>query len=267
MSDESPPWHAPAPTLESWSGEISSTQPWFAFPIGMVKFNDDGTLTLDRQQFGTCFFISGGIFITAWHVVADSVRDSLPMHILLLYGAGETPGSVAFEPVKRVERVIDAEGRETDIAIGFIGELPPERKVPRVPLSSQLAAPGSYVASYGFARSQWHEEKGEGEELADLSMNMVPRFHRGTIEEHLPQGRGLSKSAVYVHDAETGGGISGGPLFDMTTKAVCGVNSTGMDDTPYSTAADIRAALDWPIPFAGNRTLRSFAAEDAISLR
>jgi hypothetical protein len=98
-------------------------------------------------------------------------------------------------------------------------------------------------------------------------MNMVPDFHRGRIDEHLANGRKpFSEAATYVHDAETGGGISGGPLFDMTNKRVCGVNSTGLNKAPYSTAADIRTALDWPIPFAGNRTLRSFAADGSVDL-
>jgi hypothetical protein len=266
MSDQSFPWQPPAPTLESWTGEIRASLPRIAFALGAVCFNDDGTVTVDRE-FGTCFFISGAIFLTAWHVVADAVRDHNPLHVVLLHGTDEDPEGVSFEPVKRVERIVDPEGRETDMAMGFIDNLPPDKQVPRLALSSHLATPGTYVAGYGFARNQWYEVKESDEELADLSMNMVPRFCRGTILAHLPEGRGFSRWPIYVHDAETGGGISGGPLFDIVRGAVCGVNSTGMDNVENSTAVDIRVAFDWPIPFAQNRTLRYFAEQGMVDLR
>lgn len=233
-----------------------------------MRFNDDdGTVAIDRG-FGTCFFISDAIFLTAWHVVADAVRDSNLLQVVLLHGKDEIPDGVSFEPVKRVERIVDPEGRETDMAMGFIDRLRPDKQFPRLALSSHLATPGTYVAGYGFARNQWHEVKQDGEELPEIWMNMLPRYCRGTIVEHLPDGRrGISPWPIYVHDAETGGGISGGPLFDAVRGGVCGVNSTGMDNAQYSTAVDIRAALDWPIPFAENRTLRYFAEQGMVDLR
>ena len=261
--DQQFPWCEPVPTLESWSGDITTSHEFFAFPIGIFRLNDDGTLATDRQL-GTCVFISGCVFLTAWHVVADGVRLKEPIRVLLPLEANTTR-TMFTRRVVRVEQVLDGEGRPTDIGIGFAKDFPPNMTVPSLPLSARFASPGAAVAAYGYPRSQWHDYEANGAQA--LTVNFVPRFHRGHITEHVPDGRGISKFPHYVHDAETGGGISGGPLYDMDRKAVCGVNSTGMDDAQHSTATDIAVSLDWPIPFAEGQTLRQMAAQGYVDLR
>lgn len=266
VDDEELPWYEPAPTLQSWSGDIQVSAPWFTFPIGMVRFNDDArTISIDKE-FGSCFFISGEVFLTAWHVVSDALRDKLPLHVCLLYGEGETPAHLAFEPVRRVERVIAPDGRETDIAMGLLRKLGPGKEVARLALSSRAVAPGDYVVAYGYGDSQWHEFQNAAKER-EIAVNFVPRFCRGTVKERASEGRGFCKWPIYVHDAEIRGGNSGGPLIDLLSKAVCGINSTGMQDVDDSTAADLGAALDWPIPFAQGQTLRQLAAKGYVDLR
>jgi hypothetical protein len=263
--DEVLPWHEPDPTLESWAGEIVADPPWLAFPIGPLGPNPDGTLTIDRQ-FGTCFFISSRAFLTAWHVVEDPIRSGTPLSVVLFYGSEEEPRGLAVELVERVERVIGPDGRAVDIGLGLIRPLPPGKMVPRIPLSTRLVPDGARVAAFGYAQSQWHETANEVGP-PDLAMNVTPRFNRGGVVEYVSQGRGNSRWPHYVHDAETRGGISGGPLIDISSGTVCGVNSTGIDNTSFSTAVDIRVALDWAIPFANGRTLRSFGAEGVVDLR
>jgi hypothetical protein len=261
--DQQFPWREPDPTLESWKGDITTSQEFFTFPIGIFRVNDDGSLATDRQL-GTCFFISGTVFLTAWHVVADAVMNQEPIRVLLPFEVGDTRTMFTRRMV-HVDRVVGKDGRPADIAIGFIEDFPPGLVAPRLPLSARFASPGTAVAAHGYARNQWHDYESEG--APALTVNLVPRFHRGHITEHLPNGRGMSPWPHYVHDAETGGGISGGPLYDMQSKAVCGVNSTGLDNVEFSTAVDIRVALDWPCPFADNRTLRALGANGTIDLR
>jgi len=192
---------------------------------------------------------------------------SISLTVILLQGNPEACSALSsVELVQVVERVFDQDGRATDIGLGLIRQLPPEKMIPRMPLSTRLVPAGGYVAAYGYPRSQWHETANEVGP-PDLAMNVSPHFHRGKIVEYLARGRGFSRWPHYVHDAETGGGISGGPLIDVANGAVCGVNSTGIDNTEFSTAVDIRVALDWAIPFANGRTLRSFAAEGVVELR
>lgn len=92
---------------------------------------------------------------------------------------------------------------------------------------------------------------------------MDPLFYLGEVDQLHPNGFGLARGPVYVHTAETTGGISGGPMLRLADSGVYGITSTG--SVEYGTATDIRVILDWPIAFLDGRTIRQLAQGSSTS--
>jgi hypothetical protein len=128
------------------------------------------------------------------------------------------------------------------------------------------AAAGGH-SSYGYSHTKIDEW--EVPETANLGMRMEmwPALHHGSIDHHSPNGFSTVKNApVYVHDAETLSGLSGGPLLNPADSCVYGITSAG--SVAYGIATDIRAVFDEPIPFIeGEPSLRDLAGAGIVSIR
>ena len=258
--------------VESWTGDITTNVEYVTFPIVQLQALADGWFRSDKEEFGTCFFIARGLFLTAWHVVKDSIHAGVPMSVLLLRSGAETPPSLSYtaESVQWVRRLFEPslakgdEPRATDIAIGM-ASVPDDFTVPCWPLGTRPLPPGSPIVTHGFAGTDWQSYESERGEPA-LAVNLKPRFYRGTIADHVPTGRGITPWPIFVHDVDGGGGISGGPMIDVETGAVRGVNGTGMPGV-YATAADISYVLDSPFQPGGELTLRLLSSRGIVAIR
>lgn len=215
------------------------------------------SLDVDFDVLGTAFFISddGGLFVTAKHVVDGYLGEPSMLRIL----------HVDDPPTRMLELAVIAlqAHPQWDLAIGRI-RLPPQLSVQRLKLAEGQLPVGEPTCVFGYSRTihaDLEPERPHG--LPGLHLSMDPMFYAGRIDAYHLDGFGLARGPVYVHTAETLGGISGGPLLRLSDSAVYGVTSTGCE--AYGTATDIRELLDWPITFLGNATIRQLAGNVATN--
>jgi hypothetical protein len=210
-------------------------------------------LRVDTDVLGSAFFISddGGVFITARHVV-DSYLDQ--RNLLRVLHVDDPPTRVT------ALRVVALQAHPAfDVAIGQV-QVPAGVFLQRLILREGELASGEPIAIFGFAGTTVGTlEPSEPGGFPHLRLDMNPQFYQGRIDAFHPHGFGLARDPVYLHTAETTGGISGGPLLRLADSGVYGITSTG--SIAYGTAVDIRVILDWPVGFLGGRTLRQVAAE------
>ena len=129
---------------------------------------------------------------------------------------------------------------------------------------------GSRIALHGYSRTSFIQTEIAGGER-DLVANFMPGFHRGTITQYHPHGMGLAKWPVYAHDAESLGGISGGPMIDVNSSAVhaivcSGLDEPGYDGFGYGTATDLDAIVDWRLRMFGDKSFRDLAKDGKVNL-
>jgi len=208
---------------------------------------------IDTSVLGTAFFISGdgGIFVTARHVVEEYLDRVSTLRIL----------HVDDPPTRFLElHVIGLQVHpDYDVAVGRV-HVPPDLFIQHLKLVEGELAPGERVSIFGYSRTTATDRPAvEDGALPGLHLAMDPQFYLGAIDKLHPSGFGLARGPVYVHTAETIGGISGGPLLRLADSGVYGITSTG--SVLYGTATDVRVLLDWPLTFLDNKTLRQLAQE------
>lgn len=221
------------------------------YPICPWRLTSPDCLQIDTDVLGTAFFISddGGIFVTAKHVVADYLDRADVLSVL----------HVDDPPTRHRALHVTAlqVHPEFDVAIGQV-DLPVDVVIQRLMLSEGELVAGEDVSIFGFAHTKVTERESTREgKHPGLHIEMDPKFYPGTIDALHPNGFGLARGPVYVHTAETLGGISGGPMLRLLDSGVYGITSTG--SAQYGTATDIRVILDWPITFLEGKTIRQLA--------
>jgi hypothetical protein len=221
------------------------------YPLCPWRLKSRECLEADTDVLGTAFFISadGAIFVTAKHVVEDYVDEP---EVLSVIHVDDPPTRFCALPVIALQV-----HHEFDVAIGRV-DLPPDVALQRLKLCEGELAPGEHVSIFGFSNTKVTERPPNQEgEHPGLHLAMDPKFYRGTIDALHPNGFGLARGPVYVHTAETLGGISGGPMLRLLDSGVYGITSSG--SVEYGTATDIRIILDWPLMFLDGKTIRQLA--------
>ena len=229
-----------------------------AYPICPWERTEVG-LGIDTGVLGTAFFVSEmGLFLTAAHVVEEYLAEPTPLRILYV--------DIPAQKLMPVKPDLLAVHPVLDVAIGLAG-VPDALTLQRFVLGDGEMAPGDRVLSFGFSHTDATDlECDRPGALPGLSLEMWPAFHEGAVDGFYPDGFGLAKGQpVYVHSAETLGALSGGPVLSGKDGLVYGVTCSGCEE--YGTATDLRAILDWPIPFLEGKTLRNLAAGGLVSLR
>lgn len=232
------------PPGEEWIAEFAAHVPTIpAFPICHRKNMPGGAIEADTDNLGTAFFVAPhGIFITAGHVVENDGDVNHSLSILLHNGtdaAWVKVAAVAMHP-------------SIDAAIGYIDIT---SKPPILRLGTDELPANEPIAMYGYSRTKSRKLHRDDRDLPALLVSFLPRFYRGCIDAHYPGGFGLTKWPVYVHTAQSLGGISGGPMIRISNGAIYGLLSSGSEQ--YGVATDIRHLLDWPIPFLSGLSLRA----------
>jgi hypothetical protein len=120
-------------------------------------------------------------------------------------------------------------------------------------------ASGVAIVSYGFAKTEVHEEPEEAEGAPrGLGLMYWPKIYRGEVLEYHDAGVGLAKGPAYTHSAKTLNGISGGPVLCARDGRVHAIQCSGTTD--YGVATAIRAFFDsWQVAALGHRTLSDYA--------
>ena len=221
------------------------------YPICPWHQTSEESVSIDTDVLGTAFFISddAGIFITAKHVVVDYIDKAEMLRVIYV---DDPPTRVRYLRLNALQ----IHGA-LDVAIGCV-DVPDDVQLRHLILGDGQLAAGDHVSIFGFSNTKVAERppsKAGG--LPGLRVDWNPRFYRGVIDGLHAEGFGLASGPVYVHTAKTLGGISGGPMFRLLDSFVYGITSSGSE--LYGTATDLRAILDWPIMFLGNKTIRQLA--------
>jgi hypothetical protein len=223
------------------------------YPLCPWRLKSSECLEAAPGVLGTAFFISddGAIFVTAKHVVEDYMDD---LQVLSVIHVDDPPTRFRALPVTALQV-----HHEFDVAIGRV-DLPPDVALQRLKLCDGELAHGEEISIFGFSNTKVIERQPTQEgKHPGLQLAMDPKFYRGTIDALHPNGFGLARGPVYVHTAETLGGISGGPMLRLLDSCVYGITSSG--SVLHGTATDIRIILDWPLMFLDGRTLRQLAQQ------
>ena len=209
------------------TGDGDSSDPSYAiFPI--IRYDTLGHVHL----VGTGFYVStNGLFVTARHVLMATFdakgREKYPIGIVHFLGKGENANFV-LRPILRC-----ASHPIADVAVGVAA---PMNKPDGTPLTNKLLtltterpATGERITTYAYPK---HANVIDG---TRQTINMVPTWYDGTIEDYFPDGRDktMLPGPCYQTSLVIHGGASGGPVFSRSG-SVFGINSTGYDDTDLS---------------------------------
>jgi len=220
------------------------------------------SMRITWEDLGTAFFVNeGGLFVTAAHVVPQGMNSDPPLAIL--YPALNNTIFVTLRPRQL------AVHPTLDVAIG-LARVPQEVELQRLRCADDEMPAGEQMLAFGYSHSTFvdHEPQTQllgGTGLWGLSAHIVNAFHCGQVSDYYPNGVGwLKGQPLFTHTAQTIGAQSGGPVFSVTDGLVYGISSRGSEG--HGMAIDIRALLDWPIPFLGGLTLRYLSQWELITL-
>ncbi|MBB5464147.1 hypothetical protein OKW30_006733 [Paraburkholderia sp. Clong3] len=185
----------------------------------------------DLTVIGTGFYICHyGLFATAKHVLKECLdkrgQPTIPLSIVHRFPLTQT---VQVRPIIRAV-LHDS----SDVAVGMAA--PMQHRTTRenlwsdsVVLSASEASIGDKIATYAYPNATT-------ERIADdwHKAHLYPLFYEGTVVECYPHGRDrvmmpgpCFRTSMHMH-----GGASGGPVFDLRSGRVCGINSTAFPDSP-----------------------------------
>lgn len=244
------------------------------YVVPVCRFHDSSGTALIRAFFGTAFFVgSGGVFLTARHVLDDAKRavEECGGFLGLCVRPPESRGNVACSITS-----IEAAESPYDVSVGTVGaNFPSYLTLADVPVNVWRE-----VASYGYPSTAQNRSNDE--------FWMYGRGFRGYVHREVRTGQ--LPGNPHPHAFETSfsmpQGLSGGPLFvpgsssDVAIGVCVGVNrgetteymfeevqANGRTLTErrvrveeYGIAHDLRPLLSWRPSNLGGRSLAEVAA-------
>jgi hypothetical protein len=182
------------------------------FTVDPAQAEGGSKPTLDAFL-GTGFLLSGGIFLTAWHVVEQAL-----ILVALSVSCSRSTGRVSLNADYAPIHAFATDEHQTDLAIGYVRRL----GGPGLELTRVQAAPGEDVCTWGFPLMpppQRREHDG-----AKVFGDMAPRYLQGYITRtaavERPDG---TAPAVIEMDMPAPAGVSGAPLLRKGRGEVIGV--------------------------------------------
>jgi hypothetical protein len=214
----------------------NSTDPGFAiFPI--VRQEAEGKIRL----IGTGFFITtGGIFVTAAHVLKD-VFDAKGRQLYPIGIVQFVPGNTYIHrPILR-----NAFHPKADVTVGVAAPMQKGSEPltnPILTLTTMPATIETKIMTYAYPKHLNIVRDGV------QFIHFAPTFYDGYIQEYYPDGRDkhMLPGPCYRTNMLIHGGASGGPVFGLNG-TVFGVNSTGYDGCDISFVSAIDPIFDLAI--------------------
>jgi hypothetical protein len=227
------------------------------YPI-VAWAESEGGLRTDAMPATATFVSERGLFFTARHVI-ELADDPAALRVFF-------HNTEKFFPQPFIWLTHDT----LDVAVGLVG-VPKGTLETRLVIGIDEVECGEEIWTIGYGEYVAVEHEGATPDSRGLTLNLWPALRKGTLLDVLPGGAPMTRGPAYAHSAYTPGGNSGGPLIRASTQTLHGICSTGTGADnladAYGVATDIRAILDWPLPFFAGDTLRDLAARGIVSLR
>jgi V8-like Glu-specific endopeptidase len=179
------------------------------FPITFI--NQHG-----QTEFGTGFFISKNIFVTAKHVVFYTEEKLYqPIRVAQI----DEKGTALFREIEFI-----TPHNEADIVIGQLFKTDDlTTNNPQILISKEILKQGDKVSTFAYPKSIITNIEDDEDEI-----EFSATFYDGEVIDYLDSYNGKLKGDCFVTSMNVLGGASGGPVF--RNGKVVGINSTAFNE-------------------------------------